>query len=184
MSNMNKKTRDILYPRIVEKQKGAYCMDCKRDPFILLSLAQDPKLCIDHIDNNNNNNSINNLQLLCKSCNTKKNHPRIEPFERKPTPEYHASKRNLIKARKYIAGLMFDSSNNNALNIEELVNDLAEYLDCSQQAVKNYIAKFCSKKHGLYTTENRNGEDYLVFKNDSEMEIVMKEFRLDNSEVE
>jgi len=177
MANMSKKTRDLLFPIIVKKQNGEFCAICKRDSFMMIYSGQDDVFMIDHIDNNNNNNSITNIQILCRSCNTKKNNPNTEPFERKPTIEYRVSKKNLFRARKYIAGRINDPVNNSALPIEELVNDLAEFLDCSQQAIKNYLAKFCSKQHGIYTVENRNGDDYLVYKNDEEMAIVMQEFQ-------
>jgi hypothetical protein len=53
MANMNKQTHDKLKPQIIEKQKGDYCVSCKRDPFILASLGKSPDTVIDHIDNNN-----------------------------------------------------------------------------------------------------------------------------------
>ncbi|MEO9276703.1 MAG: HNH endonuclease signature motif containing protein [Nitrososphaera sp.] len=161
---MNKKQHDYWYPLIVKKQYGEYCVRCKKDRFILGMLGYDNKLCIDHIDNNNSHNEISNLQFLCKSCNTKKDHPANEPFRRDVPIEFEVGRKNMAKTRNYVFGLLIDPSQNGAIYIPDLVDDLAEYLDCSQQAVRNYLRRMCSKTHGSYTTEERNGERYLIWK--------------------
>jgi len=165
MSNMNKRVHDMLYPTLQERQ-GNFCMICKREYMSLF---------IDHIDNNNSNNDINNLQLLCRSCNTKKNHPRTtEPTVRNAPPEYTAGKKNYKKAKKYIYGLLYDPKEHGALYLDDLIDDTANYVDCSQQQIKNYIKKMCSKRHGLVTTEERANGIYLVWKNDDELKEVFK----------
>lgn len=181
MSNMNKRTRDILFPKIIQKLGGmAVCCnpECGATPFDLEASGKDPMLVIDHIDNNNSNNAINNLQLLCRSCNTRKNHPRNidEPTNRNAPPEFIAGKRNFRKARKYIYGRLQEPETNGAVALEEIIDDTAMYVDCSQTQVKNYIRKICSKRHGSCTIEDRNGTEFLTWKNDEEMEIVMKQF--------
>lgn len=163
---MNKRLHDILYPYLIGVQ-GPVCANkyCNNKE----------NLVIDHIDNNNSNNNINNLQLLCRSCNTKKNHPRTtEPNERAAPPEYSAGKRNFKLAKKYIYGRLWDPAENNGLNLDELIDDVAAYVDCSQTQVKNYLKKLCSKKHGLCTTEERSDGIYLVWKNDEELNEVFK----------
>jgi hypothetical protein len=153
---------------------GEQCTDCGAGLFELEALGRKPILFIDHIDNNNGNNSLSNLQFLCRGCNTKKNWTRdnnLDPTTRNAPLELQLSKTNKKKARKYIAGRM--DSENYALVYEDLIDDLTEYLDNSQQANKNYIKAFCSKKHGLYTLEDRNGTIYLVPKNDDELDIVI-----------
>jgi len=51
--------------RIAERD-GEFCRKCEK-------LPSEGQLIIDHIDNNNDNNSFDNYQLLCRSCNYKKN---------------------------------------------------------------------------------------------------------------
>lgn len=181
MSNMNKKTHDMLYPVIIENIGGMeICCNpnCNATPFDLEHSGRDSKLLIDHIDNNNNNNAINNLQLLCRSCNTKKNHPRKieEPVNRNAPPEFMAGKKNYKKAKAYIYGRLLEPESNGVLNLEEIIDDTSNYVDCTQTQVKNYIKKMCSKRHGSTTTEERKGDWFLVFKTDTEMEYVMKKF--------
>ena len=181
MSNMNKRVRDKVYPILVSRL-GENCVHCGIGMFELKELGKQMILVIDHIDNNNSNNAMNNLQLLCRGCNTKKNWSRNqpEPNTRNVPLELSRSIANKTKARKYIAGRM--DSENYALLYDDLLDDLSEYLSNSQQANKNYIRQFCSKKHGLYTLEDRNGEIYLVPKNDEELDNIIKSFNEDNGE--
>jgi len=62
---MNGPTRKKLYTRIAERD-GEFCQKCEK-------LSSEGQIIVDHIDNNNSNNSFENLQLLCRSCNYKKN---------------------------------------------------------------------------------------------------------------
>jgi len=161
---MSKPVREKMYPLIAQKQKGEYCVYCKKDLFILKECGRSPILYIDHIDNNDDNNHPSNLQLLCVSCNTTKNHPSKEIFIRSPTPEYRDSKKNQIAFRNMVFGKLITEEHRNGLQVDRLVNNAAERLDCSQQAIKNYILKMTSDE-GMYTIETRlDGEDYLVFK--------------------
>src|SRR3990167_10286767 len=102
---MNQKTHDLFYSLLMMKQGGEYCILCGKDKNQLIQDGQSPKLCIDHINNNNSITTLDNLQFLCKSCNTKKNHPRnIEPFERTATPEMIAGKRYEKDFRRWVSG--------------------------------------------------------------------------------
>ena len=65
MSNMNGLTRQKLYPLIASRD-GEYCRCCG-------VLSHERQLVIDHRDNNNSNNNLDNLQLLCRTCNYEKN---------------------------------------------------------------------------------------------------------------
>ncbi len=169
---MNKRLRDKLYPVLIERM-GENCVYCGVDLFILGELGKEPKLCIDHIDNNNANNSLKNLQLLCRACNTAKNWARNmpEPNERNAPPELKRSIINKKKVKKYVWGRL--ESENFSLKLDDLIDDLTEFIGNSQQANKNYIASMCSKRHGLLTTEDRNGETYLVPKNDEELDHII-----------
>jgi len=177
MGNMNKHTHDILYPQVIKHQGAEICNnhDCpnhKKKSWIFG--GKKLELVIDHIDNNNSNNSLENLQLICRSCNTKKNHPRTtEPTTRNAPPEFIAGKKNIKKFTKYIYGRLEEPEANGAVNYKDVVDDASNFIECTQQSVRNYIEKLKSKRHGLITTEDRNGELYVVWKNDDEMDEVM-----------
>lgn len=166
MANMNKQTHDKLFPLIKNKQKGEYCLNCFKSPFELQSTGQDPNLVIDHKNNNNADNRLENLQLLCRSCNTKKNHWRkAEPFERSATPEIIINRKNENRFRNYTLGRILDPVNNGSLEHDSLIADGAEFIGCSVQAIKNYLIKMTSPEHGLYTWEARpDGFVYLILK--------------------
>jgi len=170
MTNLNDRQRKQLTPQILKKQGNYFCVDCNRTPDQLIRDGISPLLYIDHIDNDNNNNSIENLQFLCVSCNTKKNHPANEPTDKKAPVEFITSRKNKKRARKYVYGIMIEP-NNPRPEYHQLIDDLAEFLDCSQQAVKNYLAAMTSKKHGLYEwQEGQDGHTFLHFKDDADLD--------------
>ncbi len=110
---IGKEQHDKLYPLVVEKQHGEFCLGCGVYPHPKRSYLEEPEgipihtklnvffcknkdktkllgLIIDHIDNDDSNNDITNLQLLCKSCNNIKNSrskKRRRMTEREKTPE-------------------------------------------------------------------------------------------------
>ena len=161
---LNKKQHDSIYPELVSNQDGEYCNWCGLTKEQLIqSRKSDPVLLIDHKDNNSSNNAWTNLQLLCRSCNRLKN--RYDPPRRNPTPEMEKGIRNMKLARRYVVGKMLEIEGGSFKKLEfyTLVDDIAEYLDCSQQSVKNYLAKMTSKEHGAYEWEDgKDGHTYLV----------------------
>ena len=162
MANINKDKRDQLYPIIVIKQFGEYCVRCKRDPFILDQLGRSSLLVIDHINNDNTDNRLENLQFLCVSCNTKKNNPVHEPTKRDMPGEYDISKANEGKFRAYVFGRVLLET---AIERKGLIADGAEFVGCSPQAIKNYLFKMTSPSHGIYKYDKRNnGFWYLELK--------------------
>ena len=172
---MNKRTHDLVYPLLAQRL-GESCMICRKDLFALKELGFKSELCIDHIDNNNGNNSLNNLQFLCKSCNTKKNWARdnyIEPNLRSVPLEIAISRTMKKNVFNYVVGEMEKPEVNNRLLVVDLLDDLSSKYDNSQQANKNYLKAMCSKKHGLFTFEDMNGDLYLVPKNDEELKNVI-----------
>jgi hypothetical protein len=167
MAHMNKTTRDKLYPILLEKQKGEYCINCLRTPFELEALDKDPQLIIEHENNNDSDNRLENLRLFCKSCNTRKDnrYNKNEQFSRDADPSIILNLRNENKFRNYVFGRMTSPEENEALEHDSLVSDGAEFVGCSIQSIKNYLTKMTSPKHGLYTWEARqDGFAYLVLK--------------------
>ncbi len=159
---LNKKQHDKIYPELVNIQDGEYCNWCGLTKGQLIQTGKsEPVLLIDHKDNNQANNSWTNLQLLCRSCNRLKN--REDPPRRNPTPEMEKGIINMKQTRRYIVGRMLEPEGLRKLEYYSLVDDIAEYLDCSQQSIKNYLAKLTSKEHGNYEWEEANdGKTYLV----------------------
>lgn len=167
MANMNKETRDKLYPKIKSRQMGEYCVSCKRDAFILESLGKNSQLVIDHIDNNNENNSLDNLQLLCRGCNTLKNHwrhmPNIEDLPDSPT--FKKSKQNEFRFRQYVMGRLQEPDSNYSVHLDSLIADGAEFCKCSPQAIKNYLLKMTSPREGIFKIIlKQDSQEYLTFK--------------------
>ena len=163
MANMNKKTRDQIYPLVVEKQKGEYCVLCNIEPWILKEQGKSPILFIDHINNNNSDNRMANYQLLCRSCNTKKNHPSLgEPFARTATPEMITGKKYEADFRRWVAGHYMENENI-GLEYSFLVNSGAEFVGCSPETIKRYLAKMSSAQ-GIYEWFDKMGSIVLVLK--------------------
>ncbi len=160
---LNKRQHDLIFPEVALNQGGKFCNWCGLTGFQLAKLGRaDPVLIIDH-KNNQNDDRWTNLQLLCRSCNQKKSR-RIDPPRRTATPEMQRGDRNMKATRLYIRGLI-ETPNypKEKLEYYTLIDDLAENLDCSQQSIKNYLAKLTAKTYGYYVWETPNdGNTYLV----------------------
>lgn len=160
---MNKQTRDKLYPQVVKKQYGEYCVICKIEPWVLIEQGRSPVLCIDHINNNNADNRLENYQLLCKSCNTKKNHPTLEePYARSATPEMIKGKKYESDFRRWVAGHYMENENI-GLEYNFLVNSGAEFVGCSTETIKRYLNKMTSTQ-GIYEWFDKMGSVVMVLK--------------------
>ncbi len=162
---LNKRQHDERYPKIIEIQDGEFCNWCGLTKVQLEKLGRsEPVLLIDH-KNNQLDNALSNLQFLCRSCNAIKA-KRYDPPRRTATPEMARGDKNMKMTRLYIRGLMEDpdiEKKQEKLEYYTLVDDIAESLDCSQQSIKNYLAKLTSKNEGSYEWETGNsGQNYLV----------------------
>jgi len=163
MANKNKETRDREYPLIIEKQRGEYCVMCKIEPWILKEQGKSPILFIDHINNNNSDNRMSNYQLLCRSCNTKKNHPTLaEPFTRTASPEMITGKKYEADFRRWVAG-QFMENENIGLEHNYLINSGAEFVGCSPVTIKRYLSKMTSS-NGIYEWFDKMGSVVMVLK--------------------
>ena len=153
----------MLYTVVVAKQGGEFCIMCGRTCIQLVGDGLKGSLCIDHIDNRNNNNHISNLQFLCHSCNTKKNHPSIEdPQQRVMTPEMALGRAYEKRFRKWVSGLIQSPENHGVLQYDFVVNSGAEKIGCSPETIKRYLKKLTSKA-GAYEWLERD-ELYLKLK--------------------
>ena len=164
MTNMNSKQREMLIPHIEAKQGGKFCVLCGKTKEQLMNDGKSGQLCIDHKDNNNNHNELENLQFLCHSCNTKKNHPSIEePQQRVMTPEMVMGRSVEKRFRRWVNGLLLIPENNGVLEYNFLVNSGAEKVDCSPETIKRYLLKLTSKE-GMYECFERVTETFLQLK--------------------
>ena len=160
---MNKKQNAFWYLQIMIKQGGEYCVSCGKNKQALIQDGQSPTLCIDHINNDNSVNELSNLQFLCRSCNTKKNHPRTsEPYERTLTPEMASGKRFEKDFRRWVAGFFMENENI-GLEYSFLVNSGAEKVGCSPETLKRYLNKMTSNE-GMYEWFDKFGSTVLVLK--------------------
>lgn len=160
MSRMNGKNRKRLYG-IISVRDGEFCAMCE-------IVGSNKSLCIDHIDNNNNNNDLDNLQLLCKSCNTKKNprgkaKPENESAEvetPKQSEEIRLKKKYEPMFRKWIEGQI---QRYGRILLQDAVESGAEITGASIQTVERYLRKMCSLSGKLKVTEV-DGKKYAEFK--------------------
>lgn len=161
---MNKRQRDEMYFKVVDRQKGEFCNHCEKTKYDLFKEGYKPELVIDCIPNDGDHSDVNKLQLLCHSCNTKKNHPdNVEPFERSATPEMIRGGKFEKDFRRWVSGL-FETNKNTGFTYTYLVNSGAEKVDCSTETIKRYLKKMASDE-GMYEWEDRFGsEPVLVLK--------------------
>lgn len=163
MTNMNKRQRDMLYPFVVARQGGEFCVGCGRAKQGLIRDGHKAEFCLDCIDNSGDHSKVENLQLLCHSCNTTKNHPLTDvPFHRSATPEMIVGKRYEGDFRRWVAGFFMENENA-GLEYDFLVSSGAEKVSCSTETIKRYLKKMTSEQ-GMYVWENRFGSVLLILR--------------------
>lgn len=157
MSNMNKKTRNRLYP-IIAKRDGEYCKCCGK-------LPHETSLILDHRDNDNYNNSHTNLQLLCRSCNYIKN-PRKEPLDFCVRDSFEERlskfKEKENKFAEYLDERIEDSYAY-AIEIEDAINSGAQKVDISIETAKRYLKKLISNE-GRFKKYDYNNSPSIISK--------------------
>jgi len=145
VGNMNGQTRKKLYS-IISDEDGEYCRGCGK-------LAYEGQLVVDHRDNNNSNNSRENLQLLCRSCNYKKNPRRpvdscVGEYESGDESELQNGKKNEPLFRDYVL-CRLNECQEKRIPEKELVYAGAEYVGNSPTTCARYLAKLCSSEGPL-----------------------------------
>jgi len=160
MSRMNSKTRTRLYPILVSTD-GDYCAKCGR-------VGLNRSLCVDHIDNNNNNNDLDNLQLLCRSCNAKKN-PRGKAKPQNPSTELydlHQSEELRLKKvyqPKFIAYLESQVTRYKRVPMKDFIYSCAKITGASKKTMTDYLNVECSTA-GSYQIVETDGQKYVELK--------------------
>jgi hypothetical protein len=157
---MNKKTHDRLFKILIERD-GPYCASCGR-------FCTHKSLCIDHKDNNNSNNDLDNLQLLCRSCNTKKN-PRgkAKPENKSNDAKILEQSEEIRLKKKYIAiflpWLEDQIKIYGRVDKKEIIRSGAKVTDASMKTITDYLNVECSLA-GRYTIVSDDGKEYVEFK--------------------
>ena len=160
---MNSRDRAIWYPKVVQKQHGEYCRGCGKaisKPYTsVLPLWICSCLYIDHMDNSPNHTVIENLQLLCPSCNRIKNPKKKEFIPERPfTPEMAKNTKYEEPWRRWINNQILEDG---GILVSEAINGGAERFGLSPETTRKYFLKVSSDQgnFGLF-------EDKLVFKKD------------------
>ncbi|MGO9482056.1 MAG: HNH endonuclease [Candidatus Kryptoniota bacterium] len=160
MSRMNGRDRKKWYA-FLAKRDGEYCRKCD-------NAGTSKTLIIDHIDNDNSNNVPENLQLLCRSCNAKKNHRgkaklknQIVEIHEPPTSKqiilnekYEPRFRGYTETRVSQQGMVL---------MKDLINSGAENTGASPQTTERYLEKMCSFA-GKFRVVEVDGVKYVEFK--------------------
>ena len=165
MSRMNSRIRKKFYPLLVARDSEE-CALCG-------VIGNRSSLIIDHKDNDNSNNTIENYQLLCRSCNGKKN-PRGKAKKqstmREKEIDYLKTKESsaeLAKSEKckpmFKKWLKEVIKQYGTLGVPELVNAGAEKINLSQQTTMRYLQGSCSFEgdYEIYTIDEKK---YVRFK--------------------
>jgi hypothetical protein len=141
MAKMNGRTRRILY-NIIAKRDGDFCRMCHAP-------ASERQLVIDHIDNNNANNQLSNLQLLCRSCNYRKNpRPPVATSVRSESETIlRLNQSKEPEFRKYVYEELIRDERR--FSFKALVNAGAEKIGISPVTAKRYLDKMCSDNGAL-----------------------------------
>jgi len=148
MSRMNSRNRKRLYD-LISKRDGAWCAICK-------DTGEKSGLILDHIDNDNSHNDLSNFQILCRSCNNKKNprgpgkkkspvYVRGDEYEppRRPTPELEKSERCEPIFRQWLEDKVMELEK---MEVHDVVYSGAEKAGCSPPTVNRYLGKMCSSE--------------------------------------
>lgn len=142
---MNGNTRRKLYQLIVEKD-GEFCKCCGK-------LPHEGQLIIDHRDNNPKNNPLENLQLLCRTCNFLKNQRPVylsvrESVEINYDTELETNRKKEPQFKKFVIHQINEREN---VSWKELVYSGAEIHGLSPITIERYLRKLTSPA-GLFQT--------------------------------
>lgn len=160
MSNMNSRIRNRLYPLLAARD-GDFCADCGR-------VGSKESLFIDHIDNNNCNNGLDNLQLLCRSCNGKKNpRKKSKPLNDSEEVQIAPSSKEVILKEYYEPmfreWLEIQVRRYERVELGDTVAAGAEVTGAAISTIERYLRKLCSTA-GKFRIDKVDGNKYVEFK--------------------
>lgn len=175
------------------KRNGKRCKRCRRR-------ATKGDSVVDHVDNNASNNPKDghNWQILCRSCNTKKN-PRgagrrgidarhkmhslerergrdnagandvpNEPEDDRTRADSESMRRNIERKPKFLEWLKGMLYDMQTIAVEDVVNGGAKIADLSQQTVRRYLDQECSITGDCEYYKVESGARHVRFRKDSE----------------
>ncbi|MBI1804830.1 MAG: HNH endonuclease [Ignavibacteriae bacterium] len=187
MSRMNaRKARAALL--FVLKRDGCRCNNrdgrlfhnpqCKKT-------SDENSLLLDHIDNDPENNDPSNWQVLCRSCNTKKNgRGRSKRGERARAKVDNSHKMRLIEREgmseetkpsstemkksieyrtKYRSWIINKVFREERVTEQEAIDGGSEHVECSQQAARRYLQQLSSSE-GILAVEVVQEVKYVILK--------------------
>ncbi len=165
MSHMNGITRKKKYAKIVHRD-NEYCKCCG-------VLPHERELIIHHKDNNNFNNNLNNLVLLCRTCNYNI-HPRlserpvdlrVSENEKEIPTEMEVNRTMKPRFQLYVGHILNEKGQESE---KELVNGGAQHLGISSVTTKRYMNELCSKD-GPYYKKTVGKTNVISWKAEMEM---------------
>jgi hypothetical protein len=160
MARLNKRTRDKLFP-ILAARDGEFCAACDK-------VGSTQSLVVDHIDNNPNNNSLDNLQLLCRSCNTKKNprgkaKPLNDSAEISSLPTTETIRLNWKYEQQFREWLEAQVRRYERVELDDAIASGAEVTGASTATIERYLKKLCSSA-GRFRVSAIDGRKFVEFK--------------------
>ncbi|MBW7887438.1 MAG: HNH endonuclease [Bacteroidetes bacterium] len=170
----DKNLRKKYYQELCERD-GERCRICGRtQPEVYLE--------VDHKNGKKDDNHLENLQLLCRNDNRKKN-PRgkgkgnivkrrvisLQSFNEimdssRMSPEMAKNKQAEPKFRHWLYRKISD---NGPMTVQQVVNSGAEYAGCSTHAIRtNYLPK-CTSEEGIFRIyhDEEKGKNLVAFRN-------------------
>jgi len=136
---------------IIVESDDECCKFCGRSP-------PEVKLVIDHKDNNNMNNNLNNLQLVCRSCNYKKNprRPLDMCVSKESGSRFDSISINQKKEPKFREYVYDELKETGRALWNDLIDAGAEYVGVSIETTRKYLTKMVSKTGKLEKTQTFN----------------------------
>ena len=138
MANMNSRNRHKILNRYSSGEVFV-CSIC----YTAIYRSMEPKAIIDHKDNFNENNKTNNLQIICRSCNRKKNPKRYKP-KRIQTQSEATNQRSEKPWRAWIITQVHNAKT--GYSVDEAIHSGAELFGISPETIeRRYLPKITSK---------------------------------------